>query len=176
VPLIVLVILYVLPLIALMSPHVFALVSLVMAQLVGIAVAIILFLLMISEVFSLIPLVAFLAALFAPLMVAKIIVIVSVTTEVAATVMPLLRRSDRTAGDGRENDESYCESGCADQFGKSRICHKSSMSLVSSDSADGVIHTHGSSSKTEADLACGVPFRRPSIKKVKWLEGKEIRV
>src|SRR5262249_52119484 len=95
------------------------LVLLVVAQLVGIAVAIILFLLMVSERFSLIPLMAELAAPFAPLMVAKIIVIVSVTTEVAATVKPILRRSDRTAGDGRKDDESYRESGCADQFGKS---------------------------------------------------------
>src|SRR5262249_30102694 len=97
-----------------------ALMLLMMAQLVGIAVAIILFLLMVSEGFSLIPLVAFLATLFAPLVVTKIIVIVSTfTTEVATTVKPTLRHSDRAAGDGRENDESYCESGCADQFGKS---------------------------------------------------------
>jgi hypothetical protein len=107
-------------LIALMLPQLLALVSLVMAQLVGIAVSIILFLLMVSEGFSLIPLVAFLAALFALLMVTKIIVIVSTfTTEVAATVKPPLRQSDRAAGDGRKNDESYRESGCADQFGKS---------------------------------------------------------
>jgi hypothetical protein len=107
-------------LIALMYPQLLALVLLVMAQFVGIAVAIILFLLMVSEGFSLIPLVADLAELFAPLMITKIIVIVSTfTTEVAATVTSLLRRSDRAAGDGRKNDESYCESGCADQFGKS---------------------------------------------------------
>jgi len=62
--------------------------------------------------------VAFLDTLFALLMVTKIIVIVSTfTTEVAATVKPSLRQSDRAAGDSRENDESYCESGCADQFG-----------------------------------------------------------
>src|SRR6266545_3296161 len=105
-----------------MLPQILALVSLVMAQLVGIAVAIVLFLLMVPEVFSLIPLVAFLATLFALLMVTKIIIIISTfTAEVAATVMPVLRRSDRAAGDGREKDESYCESGCADQFGKSRM-------------------------------------------------------
>jgi len=114
------VILQVLFLIALMPPQLLALVLLVMAQLVGIAVAIILFLLMVSEGFSLIPLVAFLAKLFAPLMVTKIIVTVStLTAEVAATVEPVLRRSDRAAGDGRKDDESYCESGPADQFGKS---------------------------------------------------------
>jgi hypothetical protein len=102
-------ILYVLSLIALMSPYIFTLVSLVVAQLIGIAVAIILFRLMASEGFPLSPLVASLAASFAPLMVAKIIVIVStVTPEVAATVKPILRRSDRAAGDGRKNDESYC--------------------------------------------------------------------
>src|SRR5215475_2642625 len=116
--LIVLVILQVIFLIALMLLQLLALVLLVVTQLVGIAVAIILFLLMVSEDFSLIPLVAFLAALFAPLMVTKIIIIVSTfTTEVAATVKPTLRQSDRAAGDGREDDESYCESGCADQFG-----------------------------------------------------------
>ena len=105
--------------IALMFPQLLALVLLVMAQLVGIAVAIIFFLLMVSEGFSLIPLVAFLATLFALLMVTKIIVIVSTfTTEVAATVKPTLRQSDRTADDGRENDESYRQSSCADPFGK----------------------------------------------------------
>src|SRR5262245_14672575 len=103
-----------------MAPQLLALVLLMVAQLVGIAVAIILFLLMVSEGFPLIPLVAFLATLFAPLMVAKIIVVVpTITTEVAATIKPILRRSDRTTGDGRKNDEGYCESGCADQFGKS---------------------------------------------------------
>src|SRR5262245_9624992 len=102
-----------------MLPQILALMLLVMAQLVGIAVAIILFLLMVSEVFSLIPLVAFLATLFVPLMVTKIIVIVSsFTAEVAATVKSSLRQSDRAAGDGWNDDESYCESGCADQFGK----------------------------------------------------------
>jgi predicted tellurium resistance membrane protein TerC len=107
-------------LIALMFPQLLALVPLMMAQLVGIAVAIILFLLMVSEGFSLIPLVAFLLTLFEPLMVTKIIVMAStLTTEVAAAVKPVLRRSDRTPGDGRKDDESYCESGCADQFGKS---------------------------------------------------------
>src|SRR5262245_3597951 len=101
-----------------MLPQLLTLVLLVVAQLVGIAVAIILFLLMASEGFSLVPLVADLATPFAPLMITKIIVTVSTfTTEVAATVKPPLRQSDRTAGDGRENDESYCESGCADQFG-----------------------------------------------------------
>src|SRR2546428_11361616 len=103
-----------------MFPQLLALVLLMVAQLAGIAVAIIFFRLMISEGFSLINLVADLAAPFAPLMVTKIIVTVSTATaEVVATVKPLLRRSDRTAGDGRKNDESYCESGCADQFGKS---------------------------------------------------------
>jgi len=112
-------ILQVIFLIALMFSQLLALVLLVMAQLVGIAVAIILFLLMVSERFSLIPLVAFLDTLFAPLMVTKIIVIVSTfTTEVAATVKPTLRQSDRAAGDGRNNDKRYCESGCADQLGK----------------------------------------------------------
>jgi hypothetical protein len=120
VPLGVLVILQVIFLIALMLLQLLALVLLVMAQLVGISVAIVFFLLMISEGFSLIPPVAFLATLFALLMITKIIVIVSTfTTEVAATVKPSLRQSDRTAGDSRENDESYCESSCADQFGKS---------------------------------------------------------
>jgi len=96
------------------------LVMLVMAQIFGIAVAIILFLLMASEVFSLIPLVAFLGTLFVPLVVTKIIVIVpTFTTVVAATVIPILRRSDRATGDGWKNDESYRESGCADQFGNS---------------------------------------------------------
>jgi len=109
----------VLSFIALMLPQLLALVPLMVAQLLGIAVAIILFLLMVSEVLSLIPLVASLGTPFAPLVVAKIIVIVSVTTEVAATVIPILRRSDRAAGDGRKDDESYRESGCADQFGKS---------------------------------------------------------
>jgi hypothetical protein len=110
----------VISLIALMSLQLFALASLVAPQLVGIAIAIILFLLMVSEGFSLIPLVAILTALFAPLVVAKIIVTVStLTTEIAATVKSILRRSDRAAGNGRKNDESYCESGCADQFGKS---------------------------------------------------------
>src|SRR5262245_742592 len=110
----------VISLIALMPPQLSALVLLVMAQLVGIAVAIILFFLMVSEGFPLIPLVTDLAAPFAPLMVTKIIVTVSTfTAEVTATVKPVLRRSYRAAGDGRENDESYCESGCADQFGKS---------------------------------------------------------
>jgi len=109
----------VLSFIALMLPQLLALVLLVVAQLVGITVAVILFLLMLSEGFSLIPLVADLAAPFAPLMVTKIIVTVSVTTEVAATVKPVLRRSDRAAGNGWESDESYCESGCADQFEKS---------------------------------------------------------
>jgi len=119
VPLIVLVILQVISLIALMFPQLLALVLLVMAQLIGIAVAIILFLLVASEVFSLIPLVADLATPFAPLMITKIIFTVSTfTAEVAATVKSPLRQSDRAAGDGRENDESYCESGCADQFGK----------------------------------------------------------
>src|SRR5215813_11117394 len=113
-------ILQVIFLIALMFSQLLALVLLVMAQLVGIAVAIILFLLMVSERFSLIPLVAFLATLFAPLMVTKIIIIVSTfTTEVAAAVKPILRQSDRTAGDSWKDDESYGESGCADQFGKS---------------------------------------------------------
>jgi hypothetical protein len=165
----VLVILQVLSLTALMFPQLLALLLLMAPQLLGIAVAIILFILMVSEGFSLITLMADLVESFAPLMVTKIIVTVSVTTEVASTVKPVLRRSDRTAGDGRKNDESYCESGCAHQFGKSRICHKSSMSLVSSDSADGVIHTHGTSSRieTEADLACRVPFRGTSTKKVK---------
>ena len=117
-----LVILQVIFLIALMLLQFLALVLLVMAQLVGIAVAIILFFLMVSEGLSLISLVAFLAILFTPLMVTKIIVIVSTfTTEVAATVKPPLRQSDRAAGDGRKDDESYCESGCADQFGKSWI-------------------------------------------------------
>src|SRR5215471_1538129 len=53
-----------------------------------------------------------------------------------------------------------------------------SVYLVSSNSADGVIHTHGTSSRTEAeaDMACGVPFRRSSAKKVKWLEGQGIGV
>jgi hypothetical protein len=107
-------------LIALMLPQLLALVLLVMAQLVGIAVAIILFLLMVSEGLSLISLVAFLDTLFAPLMITKIIVTISTfTTEVAAPVKPPLRQSDRAAGDGRKYDESYCESGCADQFGKS---------------------------------------------------------
>jgi len=107
-------------LIALMLPQLSALVLLVMAQLVGITVAIILFLLMVSEGFSLIPLVTALATPFAPLMVTKIIVTVSTfTAEVTATVKPSLRRSDRAAGDGRKDDKSYCESGCADQFGKS---------------------------------------------------------
>jgi hypothetical protein len=120
VSLIVLVILQVPFLIALMLLQLLALVLLVVAQLIGITVAIILFLLMVSEGFSLIPLVAFLAALFAPLMVTKIIIIVSTfTTEVAATVKPPLRQSDRAAGDGRNNDESYCESRRADQFGNS---------------------------------------------------------
>src|SRR5215813_5424662 len=110
----------VISLIPLMPPQLLALVLLVMAQLVGIAVAIILFLLMVSEVFSLIPLVADLATPFAPLMVAKIIIIVSTfTTEIAAPVKPVLRRSDRASDDGWKDDESYCESGCADQFGKS---------------------------------------------------------
>lgn len=118
VPLVVLVILQALSLIAPMSPQPFALVSLMVAQLIGIAVAIILFRLMASEGFSLSPLVASLAALFAPLMVTKIIVIVF-TIEVAATVKPILSRSDRAAGDGRKNDESNCECGCADQFRKS---------------------------------------------------------
>jgi predicted tellurium resistance membrane protein TerC len=119
-PLGVLVILQVIFLIALMPPQVLSLVSLVMAQLVGIAIAIILFLLMVSEGLSLISLVAFLATLFSLLMVTKIIVIVSTfTTEVAAAVKPSLRQSDRAAGNSRENDESYCESGYADQFGKS---------------------------------------------------------
>src|SRR5262245_37366172 len=99
-----------------MLPQILALMLLMMAQLVGIAIAIILFLLMVSEVFSLIPLVAFLATLFVPLMVTKIIIIVSVTTEVAATVIPILRRSDRAAGDGRENDERNCERCLSDQF------------------------------------------------------------
>jgi len=101
-------------LIALMQPQLLALVPLMVAQLLGIAVAIILFFLMVSEGLSLISLVADLATLFALLMVTKIIV-----TEVAATVKPSLRQSDRAAGDSRENDESYCESRCADQFGKS---------------------------------------------------------
>jgi hypothetical protein len=117
VPLVVLVIPQVSSLIALMFSQLLALVLLMVAQLVGIAVAIVLFLLMISEGFSLIPLVAFLAILFTPLMVTKIIV--TFTAEVAAAVKPVLRRSDRTARDGRKDDESYCESGCADQFGKS---------------------------------------------------------
>src|SRR5262245_13420823 len=104
-------------LIALMPPQLLALLVLVMAQLVGIAVAIILFLLMVSEGFSLIPLVSFLGTLFVLLMVTKIIVIVpTLTTEVAAMVKSPLRQSDRAAGDGRKDDESYCESGCADQF------------------------------------------------------------
>src|SRR5262249_25496513 len=107
-------------LIALMLPQLLALVLLVMAQLVGIAVAIILFRLMFSEGFSLISLVANLATPFAPLVVAKVIVTVSTfTAEVAATVKSPLRQSDRTPGDGRKDDECYCESGCADQFGKS---------------------------------------------------------
>src|SRR5262249_38276254 len=118
-PLIVLVIPQVLSLIALMFPQLLALVLLVMAQLLGIAVAIILFLLMASEGFSLISLVADPRAPFASLVVAKVIITVSVTTEVAATVKPILRRSDRAAGDGWKDDESYCESGCADQFGNS---------------------------------------------------------
>ena len=105
-----------------MFPQLLALVLLVMAQLVGIAIAIILLLLMVSEGLSLIPLVADLVEPFAPLVVTKVIVTVStLTTEVAATVKPVLRRSDRTAGDGRKDDEGYCESGCADQIGKSRI-------------------------------------------------------
>src|SRR5215510_6009648 len=109
----------VISLIPLMPPQLLALVLLVMAQLVGIAVAIILFLLMPSEDFSLIPLVADLAAPFALLVVAKVIVTVSTfTAEVAATVKPFLRQSDRAACDGWNDDESYCESGCADQFGK----------------------------------------------------------
>src|SRR5262249_55814643 len=119
-PLGVLVIMQVLSLIALMFLQLLALVLLVMAQLAGIAVAIMLFLLMVSEVFSLIPLVASLSTPFVPLMVAKIIVIVSTfTTEVSAMVIPVLRRSDRASDDGWKDDESYCESGCADQFGKS---------------------------------------------------------
>jgi hypothetical protein len=70
--------------------------------------------------FSFIPLVASLAARMAPLMVTIIIITVStVTAGVAVAVKPLLRRSDRTAGDGRKNDESYCESCRADQSGKS---------------------------------------------------------
>jgi hypothetical protein len=89
-------------------------------QLVGIAVAIILLLLMAPEGFSLIPLVADLTAAFAPLMVTKIIVTVSAfTTEIAAAVKPLLRQSNRAAGDGRKDDERYRESRCSDQFGKS---------------------------------------------------------
>jgi hypothetical protein len=120
VPLVVLVIPQALSLIALMLPQLLALVLLMVAQLVGIAVAIILFLLMVSEGFSLIPLVAFLTKLFAPLMVTKIIVTVSTfTAEVAAAVKSPLRQSDRAAGDGRNNDESYCESRRADQFGNS---------------------------------------------------------
>ena len=71
VPLGVLVILQVLFLIALMSPQLLALVSLVMAQFVGIAVAIMLFQLMASESFSLSPLVAVLAPPFAPLSYAQ---------------------------------------------------------------------------------------------------------
>jgi len=49
------------------------------------------------------------------------------------------------------------------------------MSLISSDSADGVVHTHGSLRKLKLSWACGVPFRRSPTKKVKWLEGQEIR-
>jgi len=119
-PLGVLVIMQVISLIALMFSQLLALVLLVMTQLVGIAVAIILFLLMVSEGFSLIPLVADLAIPFAPLMITKIIFTVSTfTTEIAAPVKPVLRRSDRASDDGWKDDESYCESGCADQFGKS---------------------------------------------------------
>src|SRR5262245_65619840 len=80
-PLGVLVIMQVLSLIALMFLQLLALVLLVMAELAGIAVAIILFLLMVSEGFSLIPFVADLATPFAPLMITKIIV-----TEVAKGV------------------------------------------------------------------------------------------
>src|SRR5262245_56862069 len=119
VPLIVLLIFQVISLVALMFLQLLALVLLVMAQLIGIAVAIILFLLVVSEGFSLIPLVADLATPFAPLMITKIIFTVSAfTTEVAATVKPPLRQSDRAAGDGRNNDKRYCESSCADQLGK----------------------------------------------------------
>src|SRR5262245_37468915 len=103
----------VISLISLILPQLLALVLLVVAQLVGIAVAIIFFILMASERLSLSRLVASLATPFTPLMVTKIV------TEVAAAVKPVLRRSDRASGDGRKNDERYCESGCADQFGKS---------------------------------------------------------
>jgi hypothetical protein len=115
-----LVITQVLSLVALMLPQLLPLLLLVAPQLFGIAVAIILFILMVSEALSLIQLVAVLVAPFAPLMVTKIIVTVS-TAGVPAIVKPLLRQSDRVAGDGRKDDESYRESGRADQFGKSRI-------------------------------------------------------
>ncbi|HYW74892.1 MAG TPA: hypothetical protein VE961_27955 [Pyrinomonadaceae bacterium] len=105
----------ILALVSLMTPQVLALVSLASPRLVVIAVAIILFRLIASVYFSFIPLVASLA----PLMVMKIIITVStVTVGVAVAVIPLLRRSDRAAGDGRKNDESYCESCRADQSGK----------------------------------------------------------
>jgi len=78
----------VISLIALMAPQLLTLVLLVMAQLVGIAIAIILFFLMATEGFSLSRLVASLSLPFAPLMVTKIII------EVAAAVKPILRRSD----------------------------------------------------------------------------------
>jgi hypothetical protein len=94
-----------LALVSLIAPQVLALVSLIAPRIVVIAVAIILFRLIASVDFSFISLVASLA----PLMVTKIIITVStVTAGVAAAAKPLLRRSDRAAGDGRKNDESYC--------------------------------------------------------------------
>jgi hypothetical protein len=105
----------VLAIVSLITPRVLAIVSLASPRIVVIAVAIILFRLIASVDFSFIPLVASLA----PLMVTKIIITVStVTAGVAAAAKPLLRRSDRAAGDGRKNDESYCESCRADQSGK----------------------------------------------------------
>jgi len=105
----------VLALVSLMTPQVLALVSLMTPRIVVIAVAIILFRLIASVDFSFIPLVSSLA----PLMVTKIIITAStVTVGVAVAVIPLLRRSDRAARDGHKNDESYCESCCADQSGK----------------------------------------------------------
>src|SRR5262245_15524319 len=103
----------VISLLALMLPQLLSPVLLMMAQLAPIAVTIVLFFLVAPECFSVIPVLAFLPELFPPLMLTKII------AEVAAAVKPILRRSDRAAGDGRKNDESHCESGCADQFGKS---------------------------------------------------------